>query len=104
MLPYLVPNYIANGNTDNSDNSFTDNSTNVAINDITVAVADSALSGAVTGNSFGYADGGGMYAEGNSIAEGALSQAAGITVVSMNSGAQNLVQQSVNVQANVNAR
>lgn len=89
----------------NTADSFNvDNSTNVSINDISMAVADSALSGTVTGNSFGYAEGGGLYAEGNSIAEGALSEAAGITLVSMTTGAQNLVQQSVNVQSNVNAR
>ncbi|MCW8800658.1 MAG: hypothetical protein OQK71_07020, partial [Desulfobacter sp.] len=80
--------------------SYNDSSTN--INDITQAVATSELDAAVTYNSLTLREDVEFSTGTNSIGAYALSQAAGITVVSVNSGVQSMVQQSVNVQANVN--
>jgi hypothetical protein len=99
------------GNTDNSTNiadsengndlsTNTDNSNYQTIGNIYETVALSELSSSVTGNSFS-AGGAPVYTGANMVDNGSLSNSAGITQVSMNSGFEALTQQSVNVQANL---
>jgi hypothetical protein len=81
-----------------------DNSTNLSAGDVAVAVANSDLEGTVSGNSFDVGRRASLATGANTIDNGAFDSAAGITVVSQNTGVQSMVQQSVNVQANVNTK
>lgn len=84
-----------NSNTD--DNSF-----NLTLGNIGIAVSSSSLGGTVTGASFTVTEGSTLYTGANTVDNGAFNNAAGITQANMNTGFHSLTQQSVNVQSNLN--
>lgn len=91
-----------NENSNNEDNSIKidksiKDSFNIEISDIKIAVAQSELSGEVSGNTI---DAVGEIETGNArISDNAFQHATGIVPVAQNTGINSQIQQSVNVQA-----
>lgn len=82
-------------------NSNNDNSVNVSVSDIKVAVASSVLGGTVTGNSVAITDSAANVTTGDNDICTSFGSAAGIVPVAQNTGIGSQIQQSVNVQSNL---